>query len=299
MIKEHRVGGAVGLCAVALLAIFATGTEPQAQVAGRAPSTSIPVRVLSVARARGTVRIIVGLNVPVALEATLGATEALVQRASIASAQASVINRVTRARPSATRTFRYIPYLALEVDEADLLAIAALPEVRSIEMDELSAPTLAASVPLIGAPAAWAAGATGAGWSVAVVDTGIDKTHPFLAGKVINEACYSSTTSISNSVCPGGAPSSGAPGSGLPCAMAGCDHGTHVAGIAAGKGATFSGVAKDAALVAIQVFSSVNTAEDCAPNAPPCALSFTSDQNPRSRACVRGERDPPKSPRST
>ena len=52
-------------------------------------------------------------------------------------------------------------------------------------MDELSAPTLAESVPLIGGPAAWAAGYTGAGWTVAVLDTGIDKTHPFLAGKVI------------------------------------------------------------------------------------------------------------------
>ena len=187
-----------------MLAIVANGATPRAQAVGNTPSTSIPARVLSVARARGTVRVIVGLNVPVAPEAALSATATLAQRASIASAQASVISRVTGTLPSSIRTFRYIPYLALEVDEADLQAIAALPDVRSIEMDELAAPTLSESVPLIGAPAAWAAGYAGAGWTVAVLDTGIDKTHPFLAGKVVSEACYSSTTSISNSVCPGG-----------------------------------------------------------------------------------------------
>ena len=265
MIREHRVGGAVGLFAVAVLAIFANGATPRAQVAGRAPSTSIPSGVVAAARARGTVRIIVGLNVPVAPEATLGATETLVQRASIASAQASVISRVTRTYPSATRTFRYIPYLALEVDEADLLAIAALPDVRSIEIDELAAPTLAQSVPLVGGPAAWAAGATGSGWSVAVLDTGVDKNHAFLAGKVVSEACYSTTTTSSNSVCPGGVASSTAAGSGLPCALGECSHGTHVAGIAAGKGATFSGVAKDASLIAIQVFTSFSNPTDCGP----------------------------------
>ena len=259
---------------MAVVAAFGFGDTPRAQVVG---STSIPARVLSMARERGIVRIIVGLDVPVAPEATLGAVETLAQRASIASAQASVISRLTRTYPSSPRTFRYIPYLALEVDEADLQAISALPEVRSIQIDELAAPTLAQSVPLIGAPAAWSQGYAGAGWSVAVLDTGIDKNHPFLAGKVINEACYSSTTSISNSVCPGGAASSTASGSGLPCPMGGCNHGTHVAGIAAGKGPTFSGVGRDASLIAVQVFSSFTMAGNCGSEPLPCARSFTSD----------------------
>lgn len=37
--------------------------------------------------------------------------------------------------------------------------------------------------------------------------------------------------------------------------MEGCRHGTHVAGIAAGRGSAFSGVARDAGIVSVQVFS--------------------------------------------
>ena len=59
-------------------------------------------------------------------------------------------------------------------------------------------------------------------------------------------------------VCPGGMAESTALGSGMPCSADGCYHGTHVAGIAAGKGASFSGVARDASLISIQVFSQVN-----------------------------------------
>lgn len=83
-----------------------------------------------------------------------------------------------------------------------------------------------------------------------------DKTHPFLAGKVVSEACYSTNSSSTSSLCPGGVSASTSSGSAMPCTgVVGCDHGTHVAGIAAGKSASFSGVAKDAYVIAMQVFS--------------------------------------------
>ena len=45
----------------------------------------------------------------------------------------------------------------------------------------------------------------------------------------------------------------------LPCpaSVIGCNHGTHVAGIAAGRGTSFSGVARDAKIIAVQVFSAI------------------------------------------
>ncbi len=69
---------------------------------------------------------------------------------------------------------------------------------------------------------------------------------------MVAQACFSA-----NSSCPNGGTTQVGPGAGVPCTYAvnGCKHGTHVAGIAAGQGATFSGVAKGANLIAIQVFS--------------------------------------------
>ena len=75
----------------------------------------------------------------------------------------------------------------------------------------------------------------------------------------MSEACYSSNVPArAQPLCvPAGVTESTAVDSGLQCdhSVYGCEHGTHVAGIAAGNGDTFSGVAKDASIIAIQVFS--------------------------------------------
>ena len=65
-------------------------------------------------------------------------------------------------------------------------------------------------------------------------------------------------------------------GAGRPCNASGCEHGTHVAGIAAGRGADFSGMAPDADIIAVQVFSRF-TGAACGGQAA-CVASFTSDQ---------------------
>src|SRR6267143_7219010 len=116
---------------------------------------------------------------------------------------------------------------------------------------------------------------------VALVDTGVEVTHPFLAGKVVEEACYSSSVSgRSVTVCPNGQSQQTGPGAGVTCPLSVCWHGTHVAGIAAGNGGSagvvFSGVAKGAQIMAVQVFSKFTNASDCG-GSPPCALAWTSD----------------------
>lgn len=232
------------------------------------------------ANASGSVRLIVGVRAAFAPEGDLPEVEAQNQRFDIGNAQAAVLFRLTALRgvkKEATR-FETIPFMALEANAGELAALIADRDVLSIEVDALHAATLAESSPLIGATTAWGNGYNGNGQVVAVLDTGVDKTHAFLSGKVISEACYSTTYAAqsASSVCPGGVSSSTASGSGVNCGS-NCDHGTHVAGIVAGAGASFSGVARGASLIAVQVFSRFNSTSSCG-GAASCVLSYTSDQ---------------------
>ena len=115
--------------------------------------------------------------------------------------------------------------------------------------------------------------------ALGVVPTaGVDADHPFLAGKVVAEACFSTTNSTATSVCPNGQNTQIGPGAGADCdaGVDGCDHGTHVAGIAAGAGTAFSGVARDASVIAVQVFSEFPGSQ-CTYGTP-CVKSYVSDQ---------------------
>ena len=206
------------------------------------------------AAARGHVKVIVGLRVPFAAEATLAAGMRDAQRHDIAVASGALRTRFAAAAArhrGAVQSFDAMPFMAMDVTGQELSALAADPLVLSLSPDFKLRRSLAESAPLIHAPEAWAAGYTGQGQTVAILDTGVDSTHPFLAGKVVSEACYSK-----GGYCPQGATSSTAAGSGLPCPRAEpWAHGTHVAGIAAGRGDSASGIARDAAIIAIQVFS--------------------------------------------
>lgn len=149
----------------------------------------------------------------------------------------------------------------VESIEEDVLM--KLPDVETEEMI-YSLPTA------IGEEAAWKSGYTGKGFYIAVIDTGVRKTHQAFAGKDIVEACFSVAGHCPNaSTTMTGAGAAETYSSRYPE----YGHGTHVAGIALGNA---TGVAKDADLIAIQIFSKFDSDSRC--GGKDCLLAYTSDQ---------------------
>jgi subtilisin family serine protease len=221
--NRRRAPRLVGLLTALAVLVLGTGR------AGAAPGEGNADALMEKARRDGTVRVIVGLR-----DDAGEAAEAL-----------------SGTRHRTVRAYDQIPYAAMELSPAALQRLRASGEAFSIVEDRRVRLALSNSVPLVEGTQAWANGVDGTGQVVAVVDTGVDKAHPFLAGKVVAEACFSYTSS-----CPNGQVSQVGPGAGVPCTFAvSCDHGTHVAGIAAGSGSSFSGVARGASVISVRVFS--------------------------------------------
>ncbi|MEL7014206.1 MAG: S8 family serine peptidase [Pseudomonadota bacterium] len=189
--------------------------------------------------------------------------------------------------PSHVRDFKTIPYMAMTVSPADLSRMMTMPGVRSIHEDVAVPPTLSESVALTEANRVWwRKGHTGQGAAVAILDSGTRPDHVAFRDpggrKIIASACFSSFTAFSLSVCPNGQTRqvSNSNGSAAPnCnnSISGCDHGTHVAAIAAGFQRGNHGVARGADILSVQVFSSFTSRASCG-NRVPCARTWTSDQ---------------------
>jgi subtilisin family serine protease len=214
-----------------------------------------------------------------------GVSNDLARQQVALSAQHSVLSSLSGHNARVLKQFKYIPFMALVVDAAALDALRANALVTSITNDALSKPLMESSAAVIGvrgAGGAWEMGYEGTGSVVAVLDTGVDKAHPALTGQVVAEACFNTTNAgqAATSRCPGGVDTSTAVGSGVDCdetLAVGCEHGTHVAGTVASTDATNTGVAPEAKVIAINVFS-LFTAAQPACGGTACVLSFITDQ---------------------
>ncbi|MFF4875368.1 S8 family serine peptidase [Micromonospora sp. NPDC000668] len=125
-----------------------------------------------------------------------------------------------------------------------------------IWLDGLRHPTLDVSVPLTGAPEAWKAGWTGTGVKVGVIDTGVDQTHPDLAGRVAAAENFTADPDTLDRV----------------------GHGTHVASTIAGNAAASQGRYKGMAPGATLYSAKVCVEEGCPESAILAGMTWAAQQ---------------------
>ena len=219
-----------------------------------------------------------------------GPAEVAAQRSAIIAAREELLGSLRGHKAEAYGRWDSVPQVAIKVDAAALQQLIDSPQVKSIQEDALSAPSLDSTSFHIGSDLTWLGGLGGSGQTVVILDTGIDADHPFFGTRVKAEACWSNAGGAGSgtTLCPGGGTSETGPGSadantaqcldGMGNQI--CDHGTHVAGIAAGMGGTwrtYNGVAPEANIIAIQVFTRL-TGGDCGDDPSPCVRTYDSDQ---------------------
>ncbi|MFN8016114.1 MAG: S8 family serine peptidase [Acidimicrobiia bacterium] len=262
----------------------------------QASDVSVDSGIIDAINSQGSVDVIVSLK-----NYTTNDLNSTTKRSELSSDQNEIVDDADLNK-SETVKYSRIPSMATNVDLNQLEQLKQNPNVETIKLQnfytpssDLIRPSLTQAVSILGADSAWnnSTSYTGVGSKIAIIDTGVQSSHPFLSGAVTTEACFAQgPDGIGGSgSCPNNLDSQTGSGAGAPCATtSGCGHGTHVAGIAAGRrsvsGAPTGGIAPSATIMAIQVFSTYTNANlDSQGNpicssvgaASPCILTSDSD----------------------
>jgi len=274
---------------------FPAAPAGQPQPAGSGAAIPLPAptadstwdKLVEKAKDEGSIPVIITLKQRIRPEGALTTGQRRTQRRQIDSVGDRVLDDVSGDVEHVDR-FEAVPIVTLKATPEALEQLRRSPDVISVAEDvpvPLRPPPQ--TVPSQAAQAArswstgdqwwhlykdetntaWSKGYDGTGQTVAVLDTGVQSDHPWLAGKVVSEACFSSAGS-----CSGGVTVQYGTGSAAPCTFVSvCGHGTHVAHDAAGK----YGVARNAKIIALRVFS---RSTQCSGGAAVCASAYPSDQ---------------------
>jgi serine protease AprX len=201
-----------------------------------------------------------GAAAPPGQVADLRAGTAILQYDSSRARDVAAFDRVLRGAGVRTVFYRRLGMVAVRGTAVELRRAARLSGVRFAHMDAPLKLLLHESVPLVYGGAhesTWAAGTDGRGGSVAVVDSGVDGTHPDLMQRTVANVKVED---------PGDIFDEGEPVY-LECPIA-CNtdltggHGTHVAGTVAGDGTAsegfYRGVGPGANIVGLSVGEAVS-----------------------------------------
>ncbi len=153
LLSPHTFAGLMTIFASAIgvahaLAADLVVLEGSAQPPLKAGTNADIVRTLDLLRKQmevnGTTRIIVGLRIAFTSEGGLTAAAAAQQRNEIARMQSVVMEKVPslKQKPEQIKRYATSPFMAMEVNTAELEALANLSEIVSIEADRLAAPAI-------------------------------------------------------------------------------------------------------------------------------------------------------------
>ncbi len=203
--------------------------------------------------------VIIELETPSVVESKHSGT--VKTQSSLSKARTQVINGIDKVINEAKIIQEY-DYLfsgfAVELTANEVPALLTIPGIKAVYPDitytvtsvgetevveeDVYHPNMLDSAPHIGADVAWESGLTGEGITVAVIDSGVDYTHPDLEHAFGD---YKGWDFVDNDDDPQETPA------GDPRGRA-TDHGTHVAGTVAANG-LIKGIAPDATLLAYRV----------------------------------------------
>ncbi|MFQ6020749.1 MAG: S8 family serine peptidase, partial [Candidatus Aenigmatarchaeota archaeon] len=197
--------------------------------------------------------IIVEYNVPKAEVKTRTITTSAIAQTTI-----NTVSRKINNLGQVSKTFRFSPLISAKVSSSNLVELAQLSEVKKIWLDRKVEIQLNDSIEIINADDVWdqtditGNEITGKGIRIAILDTGIDSSHPDFAGKIIAQNDFVPAQYFIDSIDYGD-------GDDDVVADDHHGHGTHVASIAAGSGAAsggkYKGVAPGAWLVPVKVLN--------------------------------------------
>jgi hypothetical protein len=286
-VKLPRAGFLLAAAVVALLlvgGISAADTDGPEAVTDVAATDAVPLGVQ-----HGIVTAAVTLDDPSLAEKNAAGTLTKDQQRAYLSTLQDKQNAVAAQTASlggqtVTKLTKALDAVVVSIDRSQLGNVESLPNVDTVRIIRNYTYDLGETVPYIGAAALQAAGKTGAGVRVAVLDTGVDYTHQDMGGAgtlAAYTAAYGTTTGdarnksrdglfptskvidgydFTGEVWPNGPLAQDDDPIDCSPSAIGCSggHGTHVSDIIAGVG-PHPGVAPGAKLLAYKVCSSVST----------------------------------------